>query len=163
MSEKHYSPGSTGPGFGRIRQEKRAEWEGQIFSQISGYLSAPPHPFFCRLHFLITEHGGVYYLCVGELKDIDKGSWWHSTQGNVYNVRARLISDGIAPIEVVQVRSSSRGNIPYFARTSDEEPGVGWNDRELCIFSADLELECRTRHTHESYLAWATDRRLQRR
>ena len=135
--------------------ETRAEWEELFFREITQYLSNPDKPFFSRLHFLCTDKQKIYVL--------DRKGWWHTLSGNVGRVRKRLQAESDYLVEVVHVRNSSRGWIAYFARSSGEEPGVGWNDRGLVIVSKNKNLQRRARKAQKSYLNWMQEKNSRRR
>ena len=143
----------TNPGNSVV--DHQAQWEKEFFQQITQYLNKPDGPYFCRLHFLCTNKQKIYVL--------DKEGWWHTLSGNVGNVRKRLQSEGDHHVEVVQVRNSSRGWIAYFARSSAEEPGVGWNDRGLVVVSEDKNLQRRVRKAQKAYLGWVLEQQTRKR
>lgn len=130
-----------------LAQTRQIQWEEEFFQQIVEYLSDPDEPFFCRLHFLCTDKGKVYFL--------DKENWWHTLIGEASNIRNRLQNSSDHHVDIVRVRDSSRGWIAYFARSREEERGVGWNDRRLIIEDNDKNFQRRARRAQKAYLEWA--------
>lgn len=138
-----------------IEQDRRAQWEEELFQQIIQYLDNPDQLFFCRLNFLCTDKGKIYVL--------DTEKWWHTLSGEVSYVRERLQNLNDQLLDLVRVRKSSRGWIAYFARTRLEENGVGWNDKGLIIETDDKNLQRRARSAQKAYLEWAPERLLKTR
>jgi len=154
-----------------LTQEHRAaQWEEELFQQIIRYLDNPDKPFFCRLNFLCTDKGKVFvldtenwwHILSGEVSPVrERDKWWHTLKGEVSYVRERLEDLNDHPLDLVRVRKSSRGWIPYFARTRSEERGVGWNDKRLIIEADDKNLQRRTRRAQKAYLEWVPERLLE--
>jgi hypothetical protein len=131
------------------------QWEEGLYQEIVQYLDNPGEPFFCRFHFLCTQRGKIYVL--------DRNKWWHSIGGEASKVQKRLLRQKSFHPDRVNVQKSTRGWIPYFARTRSEERGIGWNEKDLVINAGDKNLQRRARKAQKAYHEWVSDDRMARR
>ncbi len=129
-----------------LEETRQVHWEEDFYRQIVSYLGKPEEAFFCRLNFLCTDQGKVYFINI-------KG-WWHSVCGDTFNILQRLQRKDGQLVEIVEAKNSSRGWIPYFARSREEERGVGWHDKKLVVVSENKNLQRRVRRTQKSYHGW---------
>lgn len=95
-------------------------WEDELFNQVE--VAVKGNQKLTRLNYLVFQ-GVIFYL---------NRSWWHSLTGSVKNVTNRLRSAGFEVVDI-EVVSTEIGSIPYFARRNEEEPNIGWNEKNLKI------------------------------
>lgn len=109
--------------------DRAREWETEISNAIVAHLNSGRSDPFCSFHFL--AHKGVVYF-------LKREGWWHSIGGNKAVVVSELLKRDIEVVPV-NILKCTESWIPYFARSTNEEPGLGWNDPYLEIEPENAE------------------------
>lgn len=113
----------------RQKQADAAAWEHQLLVDVISAIQNKVVQPYSRLNFLVANNT-VFF--------IDNG-WWHSLKGDPRNT-ALLLEDMGTKLVRCKVLKSDKSWIPHFARTANEQKGLGWNDETLLLETVQKEL-----------------------
>lgn len=128
-SEKHVEAAAEKANIDARQLAEVEAWEQQLLIDVMSATQNQNAPPYARLNFLVAN--GVIFF-------IDSG-WWHSLKGDPRNVVLKLETSGTGVVRC-KVLGTSKGWIPYFARTAVEQCGLGWDDESLTLEANPIEL-----------------------
>ena len=122
------------------RQADVDAWEQQLLNDVLAATYDQNAKPYARLNFLVAN-GSVFFI---------ESRWWHSLKGDPTKVAKSLETSGTIVVRC-KVLGTSKGWIPYFARTAPEQSGLGWDDETLTLEASNIELNPAMRSAWEAY------------